>query len=578
MLRCMRLSLGLLLVFNIGIQVQAAESGLDAVSQDAALVIRLKNPKATVGKVAELADQVVPGIGDQVRSQIDLLGNGISNPTMAGVDSENDWYIGMFTKKVEGASNDEPVFLFVIPATDLKAMKEGLGESFKFAEHGKLGVYTTDEATFKAASARIKGDGKSISTLIEKDSAAVFDAGDLSVFINVKQLLIDYKDELAEGKEKFKQQLENLPTPPAGGVNPAQVAEIANKVIQMLSEGLEDTESCTIGTVVSKEGLSFDDLVKVKKGSATEKLLNKSPASTLATFSTLPAGHLGYFGLSWDMADLMKMSQSMMAVGANSQNAEASKELKAAMEEAAKLKVTAMASAFGLGDPDTGAVRTVSITEVDNPQKMRDASQKMMKASEKVASQGVKQTFDLKKDAEKFGKNSADVVTVKMDMSEMPDPTAAQMSERVMAGLFGPDGMVTRVVYLKDRVVQTMGGGKQAMTDALAATEQGATGSSKSAYVQARGKLGAKANLVVLFDLPNTLAKILDLVVQAQVLPLPLDPNQVKGLQSSPSYIGLSAGVEPQGLRVKTLIPVEQMQGIAKIVMFFQQTLGGVGQ
>ena len=112
----------------------------------------------------------------------------------------------------------------------------------------------------------------------------------------------------------------------------------------------------------------------------------------------------------------------------------------------------------------------------------------------------------------------------------------------------------------------------------MAAAEKPAGTSTKSAFIQARGQLGAKTNMVVLFDLPNTLAKILDLVVQAQVLPLPLDANQVKDLQSNPSYIGISAGTEPQGLRVRTVVPAAQMQGIAKIVMFFQRTLGGIGQ
>jgi hypothetical protein len=572
------MSLAVLLFLGVGFQLQAAENALDAVPQDAGLVIRLKKPKATVGKVAEMVDRVVPGAGNQVRGQFDMIGQAIANPTMAGVDSENDWYVVLFTKKGEGASNDEPILMYVVPASDLKAMKEGLGDSFKFIEHGNFGVYTSDEPTFKAASARIKGEGKSFATLIDKDSSAVLENADLSVFINVKQLMIDYKDELAEGKEKIKQQIENLPVPPSGGVDPAQFAEMAGKVIQFATTMLEDAESCAMGVVVSKEGLSFEDLVKVKKGSATDKMLAKSPAGALPTLSSLPAGHLAYFGLTWDMSDLVHLSQSMMAMGANNLKPEASKELKAILEEAAKLKVGSVASAFGLGDTDAGAIRTVSITEVDNPQKMREVSQKMMKAAEKAESEGVKQSFDVKKDAEKFGKNSADVITVKMDTSGLPDPNIAQLMDRAFAVMFGPDGMATRAVYLKDRVVQTMGGGKQAMTDALAATEQSSATSSKSAFVQARTKLGAKTNLVVLFDLPNTVAKILDLVVQAQILPIPLDPTAVKNLQSNPSYIGLSAGTEPQALRVKTVVPVEQMQGVAKFVMFFQQLLGGAGQ
>jgi hypothetical protein len=98
--------------------------------------------------------------------------------------------------------------------------------------------------------------------------------------------------------------------------------------------------------------------------------------------------------------------------------------------------------------------------------------------------------------------------------------------------------------------------------------------------MQARGNLAAKSNVVFLLDLPNTIVKVLEVVVQAQILPpvLPLDLDQIKSLQTKPSYFGLSAGTEPQGLRVKTHIPVEQMQGIAKIVGFVQQLMGGIGQ
>jgi hypothetical protein len=166
-------------------------------------------------------------------------------------------------------------------------------------------------------------------------------------------------------------------------------------------------------------------------------------------------------------------------------------------------------------------------------------------------------------------------VVIKTEMVDPPDPNIAQFMDRFMSAMYGPEGMTSRSVYLKDRVVQTTGGGKQAMTDALAAVEKPATSSPVQA---ARAPLGAKANVVVLFDLSNTIAKIAELVVKAQVLPLPIDADQVKALQSKPSYLGLSAGTEAQGLRVKTHVPVQQMQNIAKIVGFVQQAMGGAGQ
>ena len=581
MLRKFRTPLALLILLVAGLPLQAAETALDPISQEASLVIRFKKPKASIEKIADMVDQIVPGQGDQIRQQAAMIGGAISNPTLAGVDMDADWYVAMYTDDDEDdkSGNDDPTFLFIVPATDLKAMKEALGDSFKFMEHGKLGVYTSDEATAKDAAARLKGEGKSISTLIDKDSSTVFSSGDLAVFINVKQLGIDYKDEIAQFKEDAKQKIENIPAGAAGNISPAQITEIADQVLKFLSDGFDDTTSCTIAATFSKEGLSFEDLVKVKSGSGTDKLLAKSPAGALATFSSLPAGHLAYFGLTWDTADFAKLNQWLKGITGGAIKPEVSKELDAVLADTAKLKIASKVGAFGLGDTDEGAVRTIGITEVDNPSKMRELTQKALKIMEKVDVPGVKQKSDYKKDAEKYGKNSADVITVKTEFGEGGADPFAQMIERAMTMLFGADGATTRAVYLKDRVVETMGGGKQAMTDALAAQELKPS-STKPAFEQARGKLTAKSNVVFLLDMPNTVAKILELVVQSQILGpvLQIDANQLKELQSKPSYFGLSAATEAQGLRVKTTIPVEQMQGIAKIVMFVQQLIGGAGQ
>ena len=53
------------------------------------------------------------------------------------------------------------------------------------------------------------------------------------------------------------------------------------------------------------------------------------------------------------------------------------------------------------------------------------------------------------------------------------------------------------------------------------------------------------------------------------VLPIPIDANTIDALQLKESYIGFSLGAEPQGLRGKFTFPVEQAQGIAKIVFMF---------
>jgi hypothetical protein len=334
---------------------------------------------------------------------------------------------------------------------------------------------------------------------------------------------------------------------------------------------LNDTQSCTIAANVSKDGLSFEDLVRLKAGTPTDKLLAKSAPAPLSSLSSLPAGYLAYFGLSWDMSDFTQLSEWLMGAGATGVNPEAAKTIEGTLKEMAKLKFGAIVTAFGLGDMDEGAVRSVTMTEVDNPAKMRELSLKTMKAMGTVENQGIKQTFTVKPDAEKYGKNSADVVTVKTEVNEADNPFMAAMMDRINSAMFGPDGMTTRVVYLKDRVVQTMGGGKQAMNDVLASLDKKVSDAAKSPVQQTRGKLAPKSNLLVLWDLPGTLAKIMSIVVESQTVPIPVDPDAVKELQSKPSYFGLSAAAEPQALRVKTVVPVEQMQGVAKIVKFLRE-------
>lgn len=551
----------------------AAENALDAVSSDAGVVVRVKSPKATIDKVADFVNQVVPGVGDQIRAQADGMGLAISNPTLAGVDKESDWWLAVYPRGGE----QEPEVVFIIPGSDLKAMKEGLGDKFKFIEHGKFGVYTDDADISDKTAALLKGTGKSIATAIDKDSLAVFEKGDVSVFIHVARIYTVYKDQINEGRERLTQSLENAPAeiPGTPGINPKIMADAALQVINVVLQGLEDTKSCTIAGMISNEGLTFEDLVRVADGSKTDTLLQKSPPNPLTSLATLPAGGLGYLGLHGELSDLMQFGMQMLAGAVDEKNA---KEFQGALADIQKLKYGAIVSSFGLGSIEEGAIRSVSLTEVNEPSKLRSLTAALMKAMGTVESGGMKQTYSLKPDAEKHGQNSADLLTVKVEPAEGGDPATGEMLERFMKAMYGPEGMITRTVYLKDKVVQANGGGKEALDTALAALDKTSDAVGSAApFQQARGRLADKANLVVLFDLPGTAVKIIELVIESGAVAVPINPDAVKSLDLKPSYLGLSLATEPQGLRVKTSIPTEQAQGIAKIVMMVVGTIGGPG-
>lgn len=554
--------------------LSAAESALDAISTDAGLVVRLKNPQATIEKVADLINAIVPGFGEQVRTQADAIGLAISNPTLAGTDKQSDWWLAVYPRGGE----QEPQTVFVIPASDAKAMKTGLGDNFKFIEHGKFGVYTEDSDAADKTSALLKGNGKSIAPLIDKDSLAVFDKGDVSVFIHVTRLATVYKDRLTEARERATQALENAPVelPGAPGINPKALADVVGQLLTVVMQGLDDTKSCTIAAMISNEGLAFEDLVRVASDSQTDKLLQKSPPNPLGTLASLPAGGLAYLGLHGDLTDLAQLSLrfSTAFLGDNEQSA---KELQGALTEMQKLKYGVVASSFGLGPVDEGALRTTTVTEVDQPSKMRELSQKLFKAMGTIQTAAIKQTFNLKPDAEKINGNSVDILNVKMEMGDAAGPESAMM-ERFMKALYGPDGGVTRMTYLKDKAVQTNGGGKSALEKVLAAIEKKTDIVGGAApFEEARKRLGDKSNLLVLFDLPGFVGKAIELAVDSGALPIPINVEAVRSLDLKPSFLGFSLATEPQGLRVKTSIPVEQAQGVAKIVMaVITQLQGGM--
>lgn len=560
--------------------VAAAEHPVDAISSDAGIVVRLKNPQATIGKIADFVDQVVPGFGTQVRAQAGGIGLLISNPTMAGVNQEADWWLAVYPK----AGDQPPEVVYIIPATDLKAMKEALGDSQKFIEHGTLGIYTTDADAADKTAALLKGTGKSIHDSADKPSIEVFEKGDVSVYLHVRRLTTVYKDAISESRERLTQQLENVPEeiPGTPGVNPKALAEIVGQLLTTLLQGLDDTQACTIALTISKEGLVFEDLVRFAADSKTDKLLQKSPPSTLDALGKLPAGNLGYLGLKGDLSELMQYGTKAMAA-LQPASGQSNKEMLATIADMQKLKFGTISSAFGLGSPEEGAIRSVTVTEVTEPTKVRDLSRKLFKSMSAVETNGLKQTYDVKPDAEKHGQNVADLVTVKTELGDTGDPAATEMMDRIMKVMYGPEGMVTRTVYLKDKVVQTAGGGKGALDQALSTLEKSAdSAGAAEPYQKARGRLGEKANVVVLFDLPLTIARVVGVVAEGNLLPpsIPISADMFKNLDLQPSFLGLSASTEPQGLRVKTSIPVEQVQGIAKLVqtVIMLQAGGGFQQ
>ena len=540
---------------------------MDAISDQASLVIRLKQPEATIGKVVDLANQLQPGTGNILQAQANAIGLLISNPTLAGVDQKDDWFVAAFAK-----GEEEPGVLFVIPATDSSAFENAVGDRFEFLKHEKWVLYSDDAETVKLAKARLAGEGKAFTEVFDEQSIETFAKGDLSLCLNVRNLRDVYKDQLDMADEKVDealQQMSQISQQMSGqtpGVNFGAVFEMYGKLARGFLRGVRDAQLGTAALLVNREGVTIEEYLRVDSDSATDKFLQSHAPSELKLLERMPNGKLAYFGAHGDMQSAAKwgiqLSTSMY---------EDNEQLKKAFDEItstfAKVKFGEMVGTFSLGDLKTGALRSVSVAEVTPVDKLRDASRNTLKAMGPLEVPGMKQEYTITPNAEKYGDYSADIMKMKMEFNEQTDPLGVQ--SKIMDAMYGPEGMTSRIVYLDDKIVQVLGGEKDSVQEVLDALKTG-TSPAGGAQTATRQQLLTSANFVVMLDLPNLVLTGFKLVLESGEVPIPVDKKVVDGLKVGPSYLGFSIATEPQGLRARTVIPTQQLQSIAQLGAFAQ--------
>jgi hypothetical protein len=558
----LRVKLSVLVVLGLMLsQAVLAQEPLDVVGPDAALVVRVKAPKATSEKVAEFAGAIDPGLANVVKRQSASMGVAIHNLTLDGVDQAADWWVAVYPPP-EGENN--PSTVFIIPATDLKKMKAGVPEEFTFFEHGKYGVYSKDEEGIAKTKPLVGKKGDSISKAFDAASKGLFDKGDVSVFVNVSGLATKYKDHLAEARQAAEQQIENMPVNPAApGLNPEDIAKVAKTFLTGVFQAVEDSQSFTLAVTVSKSSVNIEELLRVKSGSGFDKVLQKSPPSSLDLLGSLPAGCQIYMGTAFDMAGLLDLTSNFTNL---IQGDEATKKaLAESIAELKKLKYGPVVGGIKITPAKSAVISSTQISQITPTQKLRDISRNMATKTATVEQNGFKQVTKLEADKETYGSNKADVVTMKFEPGDDADPATTGMIENLMNLAFGEEGLTQRFVYLPEIVVQTMGGGKTLMQQTLDAIQKKGAGS--SAIAASRTQLGKSSNLLLLIDLPNLAISAGKALSQSGTLESFGVPEDLFSDTTSPeSYIGFSAATEPQGLRMTTVVPVEQVQGIVKLV------------
>ena len=538
-----------------------AAGALDLIPQDAAIVVKLKSPEDTIARVGNFVNQIQPGLGFLVQGQAPMLGVAISNPTLGGVDLKNDWYIAAFPKK-----DGEPDVVFVVPATDADAMQEAVGGGFTFATAGDWVAYSMNPAAAAKSQACI--DGKSQSLNVGRRAASLMDDSDISVFVNISQLTEAYTDELDRAEEELARGLEQLnaaDAPP--GINADALRDIIQTFGKAVLQAVRDADAAVAGIAVTDEALTIDELLLVESGSDSSKFLAGNPASDLALLGKLPQKEAGYMAVHMNVGALTRWGLSM-ASSLIEANSEARTALDRVEKSLSDVEFGTFATGFGLNvDGSDGILKTVALTEVKPASRIRDLLREMSELGSSFSTPGVEQEVTFEEDAETYGKDKADRMKVRQEFSPEVDPLG--ISQQMMDLFYGREGAVTRVVTRDELMIQTTGGGQATMKEVLASVD--GSGTPSGAVKDARALALAKANMIAMIDLPNLLVKGASAAAKTGMLPIPLPVEQLADIKIPASYLVISVGTEPDGLRARTALPLGMFKGFMEIQKFVQQ-------
>lgn len=551
--------LGLVLVFISGMSMApvGAAQPADAVPDSASVVVRWKTPQATLDKLAQFVDAVQPGFGTAMKAgAIPALGNQISIPELTGVDVNQDFWLIVFAE-----SGETPSVVFAITAKDTAAVEEALGDDFETFISGKIVFYSQDEEALGKVRDLVSGKGTPLWSKVDGASKKLFDSSDLSVLVNVRQLVTEFEDELDEAEPKLNalfDQIENaMPEPQRAQMAP--MFEMYGDVAKAAIQCARDSTGLALGVTFTKAAIRYEGRLQVNDGTSTASFLVRQQPAALTLLNRLPANQSVYFGVKAELSELIQWSMKITSGMMKPQSDEDQARLAAAIKELSSVKVDEMAGFIDLA-ASSPAFRGGSVAIMTPTKRMREISHMLVKAMAKIESPTLTQTTMLEAGFDKIGGVELDRITVKQEVDAAQDPLG--MMTRVQKVMFGEDGMRQVSMYQPNRVLQISGGGKSEMQSFL--TTLDATPAATSPVATARKRFSEKANVIVLLDVARIISNVAKVV--AKEASLPIDVAAIEAIKLDPTYLGYAITCEPTAIRSEFEVPVTQAQNIAKVV------------
>lgn len=405
-------------------------------------------------------------------------------------------------------------------------------------------------------------DRRNMADVLNARARKVFDDGSAAVVVNTAHLATKFKSEIADGRTRVHSSIDDLPDEQLG-----TYAEVTKKVYHDMADMAFDAlldSTWFVGHVnLSAAGGQAEGLFGVKQDSKTDKLLAANKPSSMETLGLLPSGVPLYFGMAVNYERILgPWLRATYGQTADTPEARAAAEASAKLIGEAGVKSTVVS--YALPGDGKGGITANTLQEAEHAGKLRDGMRKLMQAAGDVKSPLFNMSFEMKENAESYREHKIDLMEMKFKfLGEGELAVLSTFYEKI----FGGDVFQTRSTTLDTLMVQATGNDASSIRKLIDAVSSGeGVIALDDAYGKSRDQLADQSNVMLLVDAPR-------MVVDGVKMLSSVEPF-ASGLRLAPfnfsvnppaSYSGLSVGAEPQGVRFKAFVPVEQPRGLFQI-------------
>lgn len=537
-----------------------AATGTDAVPSSASVIVRWKTPETSWGRAADLVDRVQPGFGGVVKASLPAAGQWLQVDELKGIDLQQDIWVLLFAEP-----NAAPSVVFAVTASDVSALKKSLPEGFETHVADKLVVYSDDADALTEVRTRLNGKGESFWEGVDAASRKTFDAADVSVIVNIKQLTEDFEEELKQAEPRLNEFLDEIAAamPEAQRPQMENIFEMYRKMGGGILACVRDSHNSTVGLTIDESGIRVDQRLQATKDSEFARSLASQPASKAALIDRLPAGKGIYAGVRLDMSKYMQWSMDFTRSLFGEMNDEQSKKFENATKGMANLKYEELAMFFDIGS-EAPLMRMGSVTLVTPGEQIKKMTREMLESMDKIHTPPITQSTKLERAVEKIDGVDVDRVTITQVMDDGAD--AAGVQQKTYALMFGEGGMKQLMMFEPKRTIQMLGGGLDDLRRLKAGLD--ARQSGESPLIAGHKRQLEKANIVLLADVAKLAVSGIKLA--SQQFPLPINAAALGDLKLEDSYMGFSLEFESTALKTRFDFPIEQAVNLATIAKTLQ--------